>query len=575
MDTNANPSLTRDGFQDIALSFSGGGFRAAAFSLGALSYLYRARYDGVSLLSKVRFITSTSGGSFTNAFYAYSLHKGKKDFDFPHFYQQLREAIGEEELLKQAFEQLMGKTVWPEEGKQRNLINAFAKAYDNKIFNGGTLGDLIEPPADAAHPDNDGSWEPHLEKICLNTTELNNGLNFYFKASAKEQCVEAYGNGYLRFKDEPAIRKLKLSDIVAASSCFPAGFEPILFPADFVHAGNPDPEALIACIQYDHNLPTELAAITNGSFGLMDGGITDNMGLHALGIENDRRARPFDLMISCDVTSYFNKAYTIKTGHDSWWKRRLTVQLILNAWKFSWVIFVACVVALCFGRFEVPALLLLLPSLLFGLAFFFARQRLAALERANTGAWSLAFGYVRKLLRLPLSRLLPFLATRTSSTLKLVTDLFLKQARRDQYNSWFGGADHINRVLACLIYEFSPVHEKRRLENLEERDGAWWPGMKGALTPSAKIQAYAEKARKMGTTLWFANQDKDRRDVIIVTGQFTMCYNLIKQICRLEKEDPKFVSDRKVQDLKAFLLADWARFQNTPDFLLASQNLHP
>ncbi|HEV3411344.1 MAG TPA: patatin-like phospholipase family protein [Puia sp.] len=571
MDTKDNPSEPPDPLQDIGLSFSGGGFRAAAFSLGVLSYLSRIFYDGNPLLTRVRFITSTSGGTFTNAYYAQRLCEGEKDFDFETFYKALRLAMGGEELLKEAFEQLETARNWPEQGKQHNLINAFAKAYDKKLFNKATLGTLVEMNPGVTSTEAGPPWNPHLEKVCFNTTELNNGLNFYFKADCKDKCVDLFGNNYLRFKDGPAMRRLKLSDIVAASSCFPAGFEPILFPDDFVYPGNSNLNELTASIIYDHNLPDELDDIRNKPFSLMDGGITDNMGLHALEIEDDQRAKkgkPFDLMISCDVTSYFNKAFQVKTSRASWWKRWLTVQFLVNAWKFSWFIFLACIAALFFRRYEVPALLLLLPSLSGGLLYVYFRIQLRKLERANTGAWSLAFGYVRRLLKLPLSRLLPLLSLRGSSTVKLVTDLFLKQARRNQYDGWFSRTNNINRALACLTYEFSTVQEKRRLENLEERDSAWWPTMKPTLTPSVAIQKYADEARSMGTTLWFAEQDKDKRDIIIATGQFTICYSLIKQICRLEVENPRYAEKGPLQTLKKFLLIDWSAFQGKPGFML-------
>ena len=47
-----------NGLENIALSFSGGGFRAAAFTLGCVSYLNDVPYKAQPLLHKVRFISS-------------------------------------------------------------------------------------------------------------------------------------------------------------------------------------------------------------------------------------------------------------------------------------------------------------------------------------------------------------------------------------------------------------------------------------------------------------------------------------------------------------------------------------
>lgn len=55
----------------IGLALSGGGYRAAAFHLGALSYLERR-----GLLSAVRMISSVSVGTFVGAGFALSLSQG-------------------------------------------------------------------------------------------------------------------------------------------------------------------------------------------------------------------------------------------------------------------------------------------------------------------------------------------------------------------------------------------------------------------------------------------------------------------------------------------------------------------
>ena len=51
----------------IGICLSGGGYRAAAFHLGALAYL-----DHAGLATKLRAISTVSGGTFTGARYALS-----------------------------------------------------------------------------------------------------------------------------------------------------------------------------------------------------------------------------------------------------------------------------------------------------------------------------------------------------------------------------------------------------------------------------------------------------------------------------------------------------------------------
>ena len=60
--------MTNDG-KRIGLALSGGGYRAAAYHIGALRALHK-----LGVLGKVDVISSVSGGSITAA--SYALHEG-------------------------------------------------------------------------------------------------------------------------------------------------------------------------------------------------------------------------------------------------------------------------------------------------------------------------------------------------------------------------------------------------------------------------------------------------------------------------------------------------------------------
>jgi hypothetical protein len=67
----------------LALSFSGGGTRAAAFSFGVLSELDRSRSgsgDAKSLLDRVDFVSGVSGGSITAAYFGLKKRAALDDF---------------------------------------------------------------------------------------------------------------------------------------------------------------------------------------------------------------------------------------------------------------------------------------------------------------------------------------------------------------------------------------------------------------------------------------------------------------------------------------------------------------
>lgn len=163
-----------NGIQSIALSFSGGGFRAAAFTLGCSSYLQAVPYEQGELLQKVKFISSTSGGSITNLMLAYYLSQGKS---FEACYERLLELMEGTKLLDDAMIFLTNDSVWEDRPtKSRNLINAFAMVYDRDYFSGGQFASLFNP----VNPS-----EFFIEEICANTTDFDNGLNFRFGLKGK------------------------------------------------------------------------------------------------------------------------------------------------------------------------------------------------------------------------------------------------------------------------------------------------------------------------------------------------------------------------------------------------------
>lgn len=568
--------------QSIALTFSGGGFRAASFSLGVLAYLHRIQFENNSLLQKVRFITSTSGGSITNAGYVCSLYTNPQH-EFNNFYQNLRQEMEGEKLMQEAFDILRDKKAWTESGKftdaqgnttlikkKRNLINAFAKAYDNILFRKVTLGQI----ADACHD----KTKPHLEKVCFNTTEFNNGINFYFQVNAHRHHVLRNGNGYLKFNNNDTAGRLKLSDVVAASSCFPSGFEPILYPNDFVHEQNDDVNALLTGLDYQHNNPLNLADVQNKAFALMDGGICDNMGLRSVQMEDSRRLNgkasgkhadhPFDLILSCDVSSYFNAPYQEKNGSKGKLLQLLTIQRLINVCKYANLVLLLSIASIVLNMAPIAGYLLLLPSLGLSALYWIGYTKLYKAHQKKKGSITVAFRYLDYFLRLPLNKLIPMINERLKSSLMLVSDLFLKQIRRGQYEHLLSKPAMKNRALVCLIYEFSTAHEERRLKNLEDVDANWWHSMKPVLMPSPVMQALVDDARTMGTTLWFAEEQKEKRDKVIAAGQLTACYNLIKHICRLETLHEDVKQTPALQTLKQELLRDWHRFQQDPCFMI-------
>src|SRR5690606_661762 len=126
---------------------------------------------------------------------------------------------------------------------------AFSELYDKHFTGGRTLGFLQS--------------ETGFETFVFNSTEFTNALNFRFKNTGAGNS----GNFYIRPK-KSQLEEIKLSDIMASSSCFPGGFEPMIWPYDFAHQQSVEIDKLCK------NNPPPV--------GIMDGGIYDNQGIESI-----------------------------------------------------------------------------------------------------------------------------------------------------------------------------------------------------------------------------------------------------------------------------------------------------
>ena len=570
----------------IALSFSGGGFRATAFCLGNLSYLnYRTVTDDKdteeTLLHRVQFISSASGGSFANLAYAQFLYSDKP---FEECYQFLRQFMTGTDLLEEVLNNLKDDKVWknyPHKG--RNLINAFAIAYEEKLFKGANLG-LLNKPNDKIH----------LKEICVNSTEFENGISFRFQNSDGDSRKGLVGNKFLYLNiDEahlPIVSKIRLADIMAASSCFPGGFEPIIFPDDFAHKNLIIKElgSLIRSNEQDVNrgtipkketkqsiMPIELTDTDwegfpnpDLKFALMDGGIDDNQGINSMMLA-DKRARKkkqeFDTMIVCDVGSNFMKPYLpVKEN-----KSTLLGKFSLTALSRFYFIICALLIGIgisllneCREKY-LPTVLITLGGLglLVGALLYWKLHNVY--KKATKGSWgSIINKYVGYFFKIRTSVLIEMIVARAESVLKMTTSIFMIQIRRLSYQLFYEHPEWSNRRISVRIYEVSTQGFPDTESRLKEKLPKTWRQIP---PPSHQLLAIAQQAREMGTTLWFDDENLDKRDKIIATGQFTMCYNLLVYLFEIEAIKALSGSLKKLQQ---DLLNDWIKFNENPNWLL-------
>ena len=565
--------------KNIALALSGGGFRAAAFSIGTLSYLNKIKFDNKTLLENVKFIGSTSGGSLTNVTYSLGIYNGK---EFIEIYRQLLNAMDGETLISTVFNILKNKEKWKNRGpKSRNLINAFSIAYDD-LLDHSEFNNLFEPKS---------GFLPHVQEVCINATEFTNGLSFRFQSQKEGAKNGRIGNNYIYFSNTKIGGRLLLADIMACSSCFSGGFEPFIFPDDFVH-DDLDQKSLSENICLNANPFTidtpikELLADDDfnkikNRFGLMDGGVADNQAIDSIFRANARRKQKegaFDLIILTDVTSYFIDGYDLPLEKKRWYNV-FSIQQVINVLKLLGVFFlglIGWVITkgwLDWIRFIFISLGAASTLYVCG-AWMLYKQRKGAIKQKST--WSIIlFKYVRFFLTIRYSRIKQMVSSRLKSLFLLANDLYLKQIRRLYYEKIYSDPELREITVSNAIYDLSVVKQLAKndqalikevnYETLNE------PDMVDIPSPSATLITIAEHARLMPTTLWFDEfqKEEDTLKKIVATGQFTICYNLLKYLTKKEKIK-SLTPDMKA--LKADLLEDWKQFNAQPYWLYDQLN---
>ena len=270
-ESNARPNLyspERSGKILLALTFSGGGTRAAAFAYGVLQGLSTTPIvlDGEerSLLQEVDLISAVSGGSFTAAYFG--LH-GEGIFDDFESTFLRRNVMGGLAL------EMLRPRYWL--GRLGDRSQAAARYYDRHLFHDATFADIQQR-----------SGAP---QIVINATDLSTAGRFPF-------TPHAFGRICSDFAQYP------ISEAVTASSAVPIVFPTIRlqnyggrcgFTAPEWTTEPPDRRYPLRNVMREELL-SQIRSIDDREFiHLLDGGISDNLGLKnsiaALAILGDPR----------------------------------------------------------------------------------------------------------------------------------------------------------------------------------------------------------------------------------------------------------------------------------------------
>lgn len=239
----------------IALAFSGGGARAASFSLGVLEQLRDTRAaDGKPLISKVALVTAVSGGAITAAWFGQHGADGLDEFRAALLDKDWQSQLNTSFISPQNWDRLMQGGL--------NGPDKLSRWLDKEVFDGAHMSDLRPAP-----------------QIVINATDLYSGAPFAF-ASPWFDAICA---------DLPSVN---LSDAVAASMAVPIAFRPVVLKTFATDCPAPLP-GWVGKAELDRSAPILLRE-TARSFRfyrepermkyvhLTDGGVADNFGVSSL-----------------------------------------------------------------------------------------------------------------------------------------------------------------------------------------------------------------------------------------------------------------------------------------------------
>src|SRR5215207_875858 len=139
---------------ELAVSFSGGGYRAAAFHLGALRILHR-----VGLLRDVVALSTVSGGSILGAAWVLSVVRGE---GFDAFDRRFADYLLRTNVIRDAVDHLTSQR---EHGHPSypSLIRSAARVYARPdLFGDARMSDIRVPC--------EGPEGPRLREIVFNST---------------------------------------------------------------------------------------------------------------------------------------------------------------------------------------------------------------------------------------------------------------------------------------------------------------------------------------------------------------------------------------------------------------------
>lgn len=276
-DTNQLPSqieqIPQAGDVGIGLAFSGGGIRASAFAYGILNELERTlvqrRGESFSLAEEIRFVTGSSGGSVTAAYFALKGTPGYRDLYDKYLIQDVEAGLRTSLTLANVARAVRGGV---------NDSTDLPRWLDANLFNGATYDDVFRRGRTALY---------------VNASDIVTRVPFIFDTETFQALCSD-------------LRQYPLSNAVAASAAVPFIFAPVVIESYKERCDYRRPQWIdkaLAGPKVESNISSYARAIDAYSADdglryvkLLDGGVTDNFGLHGLLIARSAARTPYEPM---------------------------------------------------------------------------------------------------------------------------------------------------------------------------------------------------------------------------------------------------------------------------------------
>lgn len=535
---------------NIGLTFSGGGYRAATFDLGTLSFLNAIKVDDEhTLLDCVTALSSVSGGTIPAMKYMLSRAQGQP---VDEMVDELFGFLCDYDLVSLALQRMSDEKANP----KASSIKIMAGIYDEHLFGNAVIGDII----------NNFDRIPVKDYTAL-ATDFDNSLPFRFRltegrmSDGNKMTYGVFGNQKHSI-GRSVVPHITPGEALACSSCFPSGFEPMMYPDDFKVLRRDD-----------------IAKDINARFGIMDGGVTDNQGIDPILLAEERmnkyRAdksrddKALDLVIVSDVASPYSDGYSPCEQALPKSVGKLTIGRLRNYGLIAEAVMIALfVLALVTGSgfwTGVTSVILAIITLVNLIGALLKKKMFKAIGNTFIGNRASFISHLK------FATIESMVMNRAKSVIMMSSEVFLKRLRQMNYSSLYNDPKWHNRVFSSTIYELRPGERWQAMSRNRT--------MPEHLVPSEAMQQNSAQAASMGTTLWFTPEEKaaGMPQALLAAGQYTVCYNLLDHIEQIKNDSTNLHPDaiQILTSLEPKLLEAWNKFQRDPQWMVPKITRNP